>query len=171
LDDILHSFIEKTFFFRVRKTVLCVVVVAYVFQTSVHHGFEYGAKNQCIEMSSITQKLTQNYLFQLKLILGCTLIHQCWSPPTVKTLPPQASVSCSASSQGTENLIVCPCYDNSHSTPLHLMPAPFSEMLANLNSADSYTSFCFPKLNPTTNFEQNWQFFALTKEINCLIYF
>jgi hypothetical protein len=113
LDDILHSFIEKTFFFRVRKTVLC-VVVAYVFQTRVHHGFEYGAKNECIEMSSITQKLTQNYLFQLKLILGCILIHQCWSPPTVKTLP---------------------------------------------------------KLNPTTNFAQNWQFFALTKEINCLIYF
>jgi hypothetical protein len=51
------------------------------------------------------------------------------------------------------------------------MPAPFSEILAKLNSADSYTSFCFPKLNPTTNFAQNWQFFALTKEINCLIYF
>jgi hypothetical protein len=118
LDDILHSFIEKTFFFLVRKTVLCVVVVvAYVFQTRVHHGFEYGAKNKCIEMSSITQKLTQNYLFQLKLILGCILIHQCWSPPTVKTLRAQASVSCSALSQGIENLIVCPCYDDSHSTP------------------------------------------------------
>jgi hypothetical protein len=62
-------------------------------------------------------KLTQNYLFWLKLILGCILIHQCWSPPPVKTLPAQASVSCSASSQGTENLIVCLCYDNSHSTP------------------------------------------------------
>jgi hypothetical protein len=51
------------------------------------------------------------------------------------------------------------------------MPAPFSEILANLNSADSYTSFCFPKLNSTTDFAQNWQFFALTKEINCVIYF
>jgi len=118
LDDILHSFIEKTFFFRVRKTVVCVVVVVvYVFQTRVHHGFESGEKSQCIGMSSITQKLTQNYLFQLKLILGCILIHQCRSPPTVKTLPAQASVSCSAASQGTENLIVCPCYDDSHSSP------------------------------------------------------
>jgi hypothetical protein len=65
LDDILHSFIEKTFFFRVRKTVLCVVVVvvAYVFQTRVHHGFEYGAKNQCIEMSSITQNLLKTICF------------------------------------------------------------------------------------------------------------
>lgn len=49
--------------------------------------------------------------------LGCILIHQCRSLPTVKTLPAQASVSCSAASQGTENLIVCPCYDDSHSTP------------------------------------------------------
>jgi hypothetical protein len=65
LDDILHSFIEKTFFFCVRKTVPFVVfvVVAYVFQTRVHHRFEYGAQNQCIEMSSITQKLLKAICF------------------------------------------------------------------------------------------------------------
>jgi hypothetical protein len=63
LDDILHSFIEMTFFSCVRNTVLCVVVVAYVFQTRVHHGFEYGAENQCIEMSSITQNLLKTICF------------------------------------------------------------------------------------------------------------
>ncbi len=112
-------FHRKDFLLSCKKdgTVCCCCCCCLCFPNSSSSWFWVWSKKPMHWNEFNNSKLTQNYLFWLKLILGCILIHQCWSPPPVKTLPAQASVSCSASSQGTENLIVCLCYDNSHSTP------------------------------------------------------